>query len=160
VAVANVADVVAYLRARELIYGVYREAMLPVRLGAGASTPATLALAYTVERAHPSYNGGLGLARQARIIRAARGQSGANLDYLINTVRHLEALGIRERRLERLMALAAGHVANEPLPLSTNGARPGAAGLRRASLATTRAELTVPPGDQRRFGHRQRLWAT
>ena len=151
---ADVAAVLHYLRDRELIYGVYREARVPVTLGAGASQAEASALAYTVERCHPSYQGRLPLSVQASIIRSARGQSGANLDYLINTVRHLAELGIRERQLERLMAIAGGHLANGPADIMN---RPGVAGLRAICARTPVPDLVVPHGDQRRFGHRIRM---
>ncbi|MDX2156525.1 MAG: gamma-glutamylcyclotransferase [Hyphomicrobiaceae bacterium] len=154
VAASDAEAVVAYLRRRELIYGVYRESHVPALLEAGASTAETLALAYTVERLHPSYQGVLSLADQARIIRGARGQSGANLDYLINTVRHLQELGIRERRLERLMAIAAAHAANVA---DDTQHRPSVAALRKTWAHYPAPDVRIPIGDQRRFGHRQRL---
>ena len=52
--------------------------------------------------------GSLPLAIQARLIRGARGVSGANVDYLVSTVRHLAELGIRERELERLVVMVGG----------------------------------------------------
>ncbi len=180
VAAGDTARVIAYLRERELIYGVYRETLVPVtlapthphperllsgasdadqhpeRLLSGASDAdqhprETFALAYTVERCHPSYTGDLALAVQAQIIRGARGQSGANLDYLINTVRHLQALGIRERRLERLMALAGGFAANAG---GDTLHRPRVQGLRSVWARMPSPNPPLPPGDQRRFGHR------
>ena len=69
------------------------------------------ALTYIVERAHPNYAGQLPLALQARLIHSARGRSGINLDYFISTLRHLAELGIRERELERLMAVIGSHAA-------------------------------------------------
>jgi cation transport protein ChaC len=150
----DVTAVVAYLRQRELIYGVYREAQVAAILADGASVRETPVLAYTVERCHPSYTGPLPLPEQAQIIRAARGQSGANLDYLINTVRHLQALGIRERELERLMALAATYTA------ASRGEaqhRPSVAALRGAMARLPSPAVRVPKGDQRRFGHRVRI---
>jgi cation transport protein ChaC len=146
--------VLAYLRERELIYGVYRESRVMAHLGAGASVPVATVLAYTVERCHPTYTGALPIATQAAIIRGARGRSGANLDYLINTVHHLGALGIRERRLERLLTLAAGYAANVG-----NGSlhRPSVRSLR-ATWARRPATLPqLPVGDQRRFGYRVAL---
>ncbi len=154
VSAADAASVLQYLRERELIYGVYREAHVPVTLGGSGAPDHVSALAYTVERCHPSYQGRLPLSQQAAVIRGARGQSGANLDYLINTVRHLAELGIRERQLERLMAIAAGHVANGPADLLH---RPGVAGLRAICARTPVPDLVVPRGDQRRFGYRLRM---
>src|SRR5262245_15221051 len=94
-------ETLGYLRARGLINGVYREAHVPVELEgsavAGGAEPAeVLALAFIAERSHPSYAHRLPLTIQARLIRGGRGVSGANLDYLVSTVRHLRELGIRE----------------------------------------------------------------
>ena len=46
-----------------------------------------MALAYLVERAHPSYAGQLPLGARRRGSSAARGRSGNNIDYLISTLR-------------------------------------------------------------------------
>jgi glutathione-specific gamma-glutamylcyclotransferase len=105
IAAEHVAETRTYLRARELVNGVYREAFVPVELEQHPSEE-VMALAYIVERAHPTYAGRLPLSLQARLIRSAKGVSGANLDYLMSTVRHLGELGIRERELERLVTLA------------------------------------------------------
>lgn len=154
VTAADAPSVLHYLRERELIYGVYRETMVPALLGTGEAGRRVHMLAYTAERCHPSYQGVLPLSVQAAIIRGARGQSGANLDYLINTVRHLIELGIRERQLERLMAVAASHTAN----MAANAMhRPGVAGLRAIWAQAPVPDLVVPRGDQRRFGHRLRI---
>lgn len=155
VAPAHEAAVLAYLRKRELIYGVYQESRIHATFAAGASQQSGLVRAYTVERLHPSYTGDVGLSRQAEIIRGAKGQSGANLDYLINTVRHLRELGIREHRLERLSTLAAGfaaHVGN-----GDGLIRPSVAGLRAVWCRRPARTHPLPIGDQRRFGYRVRL---
>ena len=97
----------AYLHARELIYGVYREAMLPAALS-GAGEPETVdVLTYIAETGHPSFAGHLPLSRRAAIIRAARGKAGSNLAYFAATLRKLHELGIRQPDLERL-AVCAG----------------------------------------------------
>ena len=154
VAAANAAETVRYLRAREQVNGVYREAHLPIELidGPRREVPA---LAYIVERAHPSYAGRLPLARQARLIRGGQGVSGNNLDYLISTLRHLDELGIRERELERLLAVIGPHTAR----CQTAGhASPYAAGLRQAMRAKPPAvRRTLRTADLRRFLHRLRM---
>ncbi|MGE0766173.1 MAG: gamma-glutamylcyclotransferase [Hyphomicrobiaceae bacterium] len=143
--------VLGYLRARELVYGVYRETLVTAKLAPGASVASARVLAYTIERFHPAYTGPLSLATQAAIIRGARGHSGANLDYLINTVHHLRDLGIRERAIERLLVVAAGYAANGEKDVMH---RPSVRGLC-ATCARRPAKLPrLPLGDQRRFGHR------
>ena len=148
-----------YLRERELINGVYREAFVPVVLhprGEHGQTETARALAFIVERAHPSYAHGLDLTIEARLIRGARGVSGVGLDYLVNTVRHLQAAGIRERRLERLMGLAAGYVANATA--AADHVRPGARAIRNAIWRQGRAPVRLIRRDQRRrFLYRMKL---
>ncbi len=122
------AETLAYLRRRELIYGVYREALVPVTL-AGRDAAPVLAMAYIAEPKHPSHAGRLPLATQVALIRGASGTAGANLDYLINTLIHLGELGIRERALERLLTLAGALATRDPQAL---GARPASQSLARA----------------------------
>jgi len=100
-----------YLRAREQVTGVYREAHVPVTLVEPAHRE-VLAITYLVERFHPGYTGPLPLSLQARIIRGSSGQSGSNIDYLANTILHLRKLAIRERTLERLAGLVGALVLN------------------------------------------------
>ena len=133
IAAADVEATLAYLRERELVNGVYREAFLPVELE--HQPEEVMALAYIVERAHLTYAGRLPLSIQARIIRGATGRSGANLDYLISTVRHLGELGIRDRALERLVTLVG--------PLAWARARAPHTSPYSAGLA--RAERRRPP---------------
>lgn len=142
-----------YLRERELIYGVYRAARITVRLHADDHLDVP-ALAYVVERAHPSYLGGLAPQQQVRLIRQARGISGNNLDYLINTVNQLSALGIRERRLERLVALAAGP-AKRGSPSET--IRPAVGAIRAAWALRPVPSRQLPRDQRRRFCYRWRI---
>jgi cation transport protein ChaC len=107
VAAARAAETRRYLRGREQVNGVYREALLPVELERHPPVE-VMALTYIVERAHPNYAGRLPLSLQARLIRGGKGRSGANLDYLVSTVRHLGELGIRDRELERLLVMVGG----------------------------------------------------
>jgi glutathione-specific gamma-glutamylcyclotransferase len=146
----------AYLREREQIISVYREAMVPVRL----LTPEhaeVLALTFLVERAHPSYAGRLPLAEQANLIRGAAGLSGGNIDYLANTLAHLRELSIRERELERLMALVGSHVVRAP---GDGHVRPAAlAMMREWRKRPVRTRRLLRPGDARRFSYRAALGA-
>ena len=103
VAARDTTDLLAYLREREQATLVYRETHRPVRLdGCRSLTPA---LCYVVDRTHPQYVGVLSLDEQVRLVRQGRGRSGVNVEYVLNTVRHLRELGIRDHRLEALAAL-------------------------------------------------------
>ncbi len=91
------AEVMTYLRERELVTNVYLERALPVRLASGAVVQA---VCYVVDRAHVQYAGGLDEAEAAAIVRGAVGQSGRNEEYVLNAVEHLAALGIRDHWME------------------------------------------------------------
>lgn len=133
VAPENAASVRAYLRDREQTEGVYREAHVPVELvGPRREVPA---LAFIVERSHVNYAGALPIPMQARIIAGARGISGVNADYLINTLAHLSEMGIRERELERVLTATGAFSAR------VNGCD---AQNRPASIAMQRALAAKP----------------
>jgi glutathione-specific gamma-glutamylcyclotransferase len=100
VARADEAAVLDYLWDREMINGVYRPRLLPLRTPGGE----VRACAFVAERGHVQYCGDLGLERVVDCIRQGCGERGPNLEYLANTVRHLRDLGIRDGSLERLLA--------------------------------------------------------
>ncbi|WP_141701084.1 gamma-glutamylcyclotransferase [Methyloceanibacter methanicus] len=95
-------DTVAYLRQREQATDVYVETYRDIALGDGSGRTVK-ALTFVADPAHPQYAGRLDFEAQLRIVRACRGQAGANIDYVLNTVEHLEALGTHD---ELLFALA------------------------------------------------------
>ncbi len=98
--------VIAYLRERELVSYAYREVRLPVALDDdGDGGGEVEALAYVVDRDHAQYRGGLSLEDQAEVIARAVGPMGPNVDYLVNTVESLAALGLADPELERLAEL-------------------------------------------------------
>jgi cation transport protein ChaC len=101
VADASWDETLDYLRERELISGVYREAVRPVQLGSGETVAA---VAYLADERHVQYAGRLSLAEQVRLVRRGVGSSGADSEYVLNTVAHLRRLGIRDRALETLAA--------------------------------------------------------
>lgn len=153
IAGAEAAAILVYLRQRELVNGVYREARVPVLLRDGTHRHVT-ALAYIVERCHPSYTGVLPLSVQAHQIRGARGVSGDNLDYLLATVRHLTSAGIREPSLERLVTMSAPHAQR----LMRDGHTcVSAAPIRRATAHLPDRALRLRRGDRTRFLYRLRL---
>lgn len=89
--------VLAYLRERELVTAVYLETVRTVRFDNGERVKA---LAYVVDRTHEQYAGRMGDADIAGIVRRATGGSGANLDYVVNTLAHLRDEGIHDPHLE------------------------------------------------------------
>lgn len=97
----SLAEVIDDLWAREMTAPrVYDMRRLPVRTAHGTRK----AFAFTVRRDHPDYAGRLSPDETARIIAGAAGRRGACRDYLAGTLRHLEALGIADPPLQRLVA--------------------------------------------------------
>ena len=98
VADEHVDSVLQTLWEREMPRLVYSPRVVPVMLG----TEKTSALTFVADRAHESYAGRLELNQVARTIADCSGARGPNADYLFNTLRHLDDIGIRERRLDAL----------------------------------------------------------
>jgi cation transport protein ChaC len=101
VAAARQADTVHYLREREQATMVYRETVRAVWLE-GSANARVSALCYMVDRSHPQYAGRLSLDQQLHLVRQGHGRSGQNRDYVLETVKALEALGCRDHDLHRL----------------------------------------------------------
>lgn len=96
-------DTIAYLREREQATDVYVEAYRNVRLMDG-SNRTVRALTYLADPTHPQYAGRLDLEEQLRIVRACCGAAGANSEYVLNTVTHLEESGVHDPLLAKLAA--------------------------------------------------------
>jgi glutathione-specific gamma-glutamylcyclotransferase len=86
---------------REMRRGVYLPRMLPVATPNGRRS----ALAFVANRAHAGYAGRMATEEAARIIAACCGERGPNVDYLVYTLRHLDALGVHDHHLHRLLEL-------------------------------------------------------
>jgi cation transport protein ChaC len=91
------AEVIAYLRERELVTHVYLERTVDVRLASGETVAA---VTYVADRKHGQYAGTLDEADAAGLVSGAVGQSGRNEAYVLSTIEHLKALGIRDHWLE------------------------------------------------------------
>ena len=102
------AKTIAYLRAREQVTAVYRESVRPIWLK-GDPERRVRALCYMVDRGHVQYAGRLSLEQQLHHVRHGHGQSGANKDYVIETVGALEELGYRETELHLLAQRLGTH---------------------------------------------------
>lgn len=148
VAPEHAREVLAYLRKREQISGVYREAHLPVTL-LGGEFETRMALVFLAERAHPSFIRGLSLRQQAQIVGTAKGKTGNNLDYFLSTLAILRSFGIREPHLERLFVTLGPIRARDGLGrMSGSPARRVAGWPRRPVLRLAAVK---------RFTHRARL---
>ena len=86
-------DTIAYLREREQVTDVYVEAYRSIELR-GEPERTVTALTYLADPTHKQYAGALDLDSQFRIVRTCCGQAGANIEYVLNTVTHLEELGV------------------------------------------------------------------
>ncbi|OAP46567.1 gamma-glutamyl cyclotransferase [Sinorhizobium saheli] len=102
VASSEKADVIDYLRERELVTRVYKERTMPVQLADGRRVPA---LAYVTDRSHAQYAGALTAAQAAATVAGAVGKSGPNREYVLNTLAHLKEMGIRDHWLEEVAAM-------------------------------------------------------
>jgi len=112
VAAATRAKTLASLREREQVTAVYIERVRPVML-MGHAQERVQAVCYLVDRSHPQYAGRLSLTEQLHHVRHGHGKSGQNRDYVLETVKALEALGYRDRELhllaERLHGVHEAH---------------------------------------------------
>lgn len=93
------------LWAREMPTGVYQPRMLTLATPAGA----VQALAFTLPRQSPACLPRLPDEQVLDILRHARGRYGTTLDYLLDTATALEAHGIPDREVKRLVMLARRH---------------------------------------------------
>jgi len=102
----DAAAVLRYLDDRELPDGaevVYHRRVLRVRLVEGGDT--VPAVTYVANRDCRLYVRPLAPEVAAATIARGVGQMGANRDYLLNTVQHLQAMGVRDAGLARIAAL-------------------------------------------------------
>jgi cation transport protein ChaC len=96
----DVEAALSYLWEREMRDRSYRMMALPVATPAGV----VKARAFVVDPAHPHYAGRLPLEETARLILQGVGGRGPCRQYLENTVRQLETLGVIDGPLHRLAA--------------------------------------------------------
>ena len=109
VAAKDADRVLAYLHKREMPHRVYDPSWLEVE------TPSGPVRAYTfvVRRDHPQYTGRLSVKRMVPLVLAGRGIGGTCLDYLRETVRHMDELCVCDTPLHRVLA-AAEKAAKKP----------------------------------------------
>jgi cation transport protein ChaC len=104
---------IKYLRGREQVTMVYREVFRPVWLDDDPQS-AVRALCYVIDRGHEQYAGRLTLEQRMHLVRQGHGRSGNNRDYVLATVKEIEAQGYRDRELHLLAERLKGmHEATE-----------------------------------------------
>jgi cation transport protein ChaC len=92
---------IRYLREREQVTAVYLERVAPITLECGERVRA---LTYVANRLHLQYAGRLDRAAMLDTVRAGKGRSGDNAEYVLETHDHLHEMGVRDRDLEWLSA--------------------------------------------------------
>jgi cation transport protein ChaC len=100
-------EVLEYLYARELVTEVY----IPRWVRIATPDGEVRAASFVVDRAHEQYTGELELEATAELIRRGVGISGPGIEYLRNTVHHMEALGLATGDLKRILQLIDGRPA-------------------------------------------------
>jgi len=100
----------SYLWEREMVGGVYD--FRPVRVRSASGIVDTHA--FTVRRHHPGYAGRLSTEETARLILQGIGGRGHCREYLANTVRQLECLGLIDGPLHKLEERVNALAAREP----------------------------------------------
>lgn len=102
-------EVLEYLYARELVTEVY----IPRWVRIATPDGEVRAASFVVDRAHEQYTGELELEATAELIRRGVGISGPGIEYLRNTVHHMEALGLATGDLKRILQLIDGRPARQ-----------------------------------------------
>ncbi len=93
------------LWAREMPTGVYDPRLLPCRTPQGVVP----ALAFTLSRRSEACLPRVPDQELLHVLRHARGRYGTTLEYLVQTADALRARGVRDREIERQLALARRH---------------------------------------------------
>jgi cation transport protein ChaC len=122
---------------REMPRRVYAPRLLKVELRSGRQISA---LAFLADPAHPAYVRELDLHGRARLVAQGMGQRGLCVDYIRNTIDHMQGVGVRDPHLERILHAA--------LALQMNGSgKPARAVVPSAERQpeTTAARDVLPP---------------
>ena len=96
---AEARGVLTYLYERELVTQVY----IPRWLRVATESGSVRAASFIVDRGHHQYAGRLAPGETIDCVLQGRGRGGHCADYLANTVRHLEALGLSDAGLKELL---------------------------------------------------------
>jgi cation transport protein ChaC len=88
---------------REMPRRVYKPTLIPVRL---SRARVVRALAFVADPAHPAYVRELDLHGRARLVAQGIGVRGPCVDYIRNTLEHMQEVGVRDPHLERILHAA------------------------------------------------------
>ncbi len=99
VATADKRAVADYLWQREMVTAVYSPRLLPAYTDEGP----VMTLAFVLDRGHPQYAGTLSPDEAARHIEGAHGLSGPNPEYVRETIRGLQNMGIDDHGLTAVL---------------------------------------------------------
>jgi cation transport protein ChaC len=91
VADANIQPTLEYLYEREMISDAYRPVIKPVHLSGGGVRKA---LTFVSKPGHPQFAPKMSIETITDITSRAFGPRGTNSEYIINTARHLDSIGI------------------------------------------------------------------
>lgn len=103
VAAAEAEATIAYLHEREMMNNAYVPGFLKTRLDDGRAVPA---YAFVARRDHVQYTGTLSLERTVELVLQGVGPRGTALEYLENTVTHMDDLGIGDGHMHRILKAA------------------------------------------------------
>jgi glutathione-specific gamma-glutamylcyclotransferase len=115
---------------REMPRRVYAPRLVRVKLASGREVRA---LAFLADPTHPAYVRELDLHRLARLVAQGIGQRGPCVDYIRNTLDHMQAVGVGDPHLERVLQAA--------LALRANGS--GAAARAEVPVSERQPEATA-----------------
>ena len=99
----NAETVLAMLWAREMITAIYLPRWLETALPDGRRIKA---LAFVADPGHEQYAGRLDVASAVELVLQGKGKVGHCLEYIRNTLDHLEEMGIHDRALHRIVRQA------------------------------------------------------
>lgn len=96
-----VPQVMEYLHEREMDTGIYAPKFIDVRLGDGRKVSA---YNFIVRRDHQQYTGKQSIDWAVKLVREGVGPMGTSLEYLQNTLDHLDEMGVVEGPLHEICA--------------------------------------------------------
>jgi cation transport protein ChaC len=132
----SVRRALARLWQREMPRRVYAPRLLQVQVAGGRRVRA---LAFLADPTHPAYVRELDLHGRARLVAQGIGQRGTAVDYIRNTLEHMQQLGVSDPHLERILHAAIALRANG----SGEAGRTAGSGKAGAGAAA-RTEVPAP----------------